>query len=210
MKKIAVVFVAILSIVFGALAQTSTNVAVSSDGGGGGVHQVHPAVTVVTNAPVNNWSYGAGTILMSRYYGTIFGGTFYEGPMSFTDFEAIHKNQFGNFTMVALVGQKLDRLNKFNRDGGNEYDVGVDQTFALGSKAYPVLVDVGAMYLAVHDLRLIQNDDFDETIRLDFPIRADLADGPLFQPYVQAFHYHTIGDGFQNKGWIGYVGLIRN
>ncbi len=161
-----------------------------------------------TNAP--NWSYNAGTILMSKYYGTIFGGTFYDGPMSFTDVNAVRQNRFGNLTFSLMLGQKLDRLRNYNKDGGNEYDAGFDQSFTLGTKAYPILVDVGVLYLAVYDLNKSHDDAFDETIRLDFPIRADLPGGPLFQPYVQAYHFHMVGDGLQEVGWIGFAGLIRN
>ncbi|MBP6858777.1 MAG: hypothetical protein KBC33_03015 [Candidatus Pacebacteria bacterium] len=155
-----------------------------------------------------NWSYNMSTILMSKYYGTIFGGTFYNGPMSFTDLVASRKNAFGNLTFDFSIGQKLDRLTTYNHDGGNEYDLTVDQTFKFGSEKYPVLIDVGAVYLALYNLKDWGDDAFSEYLRVDFPIRGDL-ERPLFQPYAQVYHYHLIND-FRDKGWIGYAGIIRS
>jgi hypothetical protein len=156
------------------------------------------------------WSYSGGTILMSKYYGTIFGGTFYPGPMSFTDFNAVRKNRFGNFTLTGMVGQKLDHLDTYNVDGGNEYDIGFSQTFTFGSARYPVLVDAGALYLFLYDLEQTKGDAFDEAVRFDFPIRADRKSGPLFQPYYQLFHYHTVGSQMKSEGLISYAGVIRD
>lgn len=211
MKKIYAVILAILSIAWTLCASAqmaSTNVAVG-DGGGGGVRQT-PVVVITNTAAASDWSYSAGTIIMSRYYGTIFGGVFYDGPMSFTDVGISYKNSLGRLTYVAMAGQKLDRLGTYNHDGGNEYDTGLDQSFRLGSKAYPVLVDVGMMYLFTHDLSTTKGDAFDETIRVDFPIRADLASGPIIQPYFQEYHYHVVGNEMKDAGWIGYAGLIRD
>lgn len=160
-----------------------------------------------TNSPL---SYNAGVILMSKYYGTIFGGTFYNGPMSFWDANAVYKNRFGDFTATIMAGQKLDRLNTYNVDGGTEYDAGFDQTFTFGGPKYPIKLDVGCLYLFVTDLGKTHDDFFDETIRIDFPIRADRKDGPLVQPYYQIFHYHYVGDGLKDGGWISYAGLIRD
>ncbi len=161
------------------------------------------------NPPV--LTFDVGTILMSKYYGTIFGGTFYDGPMSFTDIAMRWNNGLlkGGMIIDVSIGQKLDRLNKFNQDGGNEYDVSIDQTFKLGGPKYPVLVDIGVTYLALYDLTKLANDAISQTIRLDFPLRADRASGPILQPYIQAYHYNDVG-GLKDQGWIGYVGIIRD
>jgi hypothetical protein len=166
------------------------------------------SVCGIRASETNNWSFSMSTILMSKYYGTIFGGTFYDGPMSFTDLVASRKNAFGNLTVDLSIGQKLDRLNTYNRDGGNEYDLTIDQTFKFGSKRYPVLIDVGVVYLALYDLKDWGDDAFSEYLRMDFPICAD-RELPLFQPYAQVYHYHVV-DGFRDKGWIGYAGIIRS
>jgi hypothetical protein len=156
------------------------------------------------------YSFNAGTILMSKYYGTIFGGTFYDGPMSFTDVNAVFKNRYGSMTATVMAGQKLDRLDTYNRDGGNEYDAGVSQSFRMGSSRFPILLDAGVLYLALYELERTHDDAFDETIRLDFPLFADRTGGAIAQPYIQAFHYHMVGNGMEDKGFIGYAGLIRN
>lgn len=165
--------------------------------------------SITTNTP-SNWSFSAGTLLMTTYYGTIFGGNFYDGPLVFADITANWKNRFGVLVPTIMAGQKLDRLNTYNADGGNEYDIGVDQIFTFGTKAYPIIVDVGIMYLAVTDLTQLRDDFFDETIRVDLPIRADRPDGPIITPYAQIYHYHTMGNDMQDQGWIGYFGLIRD
>ena len=164
-----------------------------------------------TNTPVPLFSGEFGTILMSRYYGTIFGGTFYNGPMSFTDIALKWNNGLLKGAMIIdlSAGQKLDRLNSYNADGGNEYDIALDQTMRFGGEKYPILVDIGTTYLALHNLRLLRDDAWSQTARLDFPIRADLPGGPIVQPYLQAYHYNTLG-GMRDEGWIGYVGLIRD
>lgn len=95
---------------------------------------------------------------MSKYYGTIFGGTFYNGPMSFSDVTAVRNNRFGQFLFNVAIGQKLDRLDTYNEDGGNEYDIGLNQTFKFGNKKFPVLADFGVTYLAVYDLRELKDD----------------------------------------------------
>ncbi len=175
------------------------------------------ATGIGANATTNNavaaeesWHYAISEILMSKYYGTIFGGTFYPGPMSFGDVSASHKSLSGSVTFDLAIGQKLDRIDQFNRDGGNEYDLTIDQTLRFGSKAYPILVDLSLCYLALKDLKDASNDAFDESVRFDFPIRADLPSGPIIQPYFQVYHYHMVGDGLRNEGWIGYCGLIRD
>ncbi len=163
----------------------------------------------VTAVTANPWQYGVSELAMSKYYGSIFGGTFYPGPMSFTDLSASRQNRFGSLTLDLSLGQKLDRLDAYNRDGGNEYDFTVDQTFRFGSKSHPVLIDAGLCYLTVHDLRKMSDDAFEEFVRLDFPIGADRTDGPIFEPYVEIFHYQKVG-GFLDNGWFMYGGAFRD
>jgi hypothetical protein len=170
----------------------------------------HQTPGAATNNPPSPWGFSVSELLMSKYYGTIFGGTFYPGPMSFTDFIASRKNAAGVMTFDLSIGQKLDRLDTYNHDGGNEYDFTVDQTFRFGSKRYPVLVDAGVCYLILFDLKKIGDDALEEFVRIDLPIRADLPDGPLLQPYAEAFHYHMVGDGLRNEGWWTYGGVFRN
>jgi hypothetical protein len=71
-------------------------------------------------------------------------------------------------------------------------------------------VDAGVCYLTVHDLRRTSDDAFEEFVRLDFPIRADLASGPIVEPYVESFHYQKVGDGFRDNGWFMYGGMFRD
>lgn len=156
-----------------------------------------------------DWQFSVGTVLMSTYYGTIFGGNFYDGPMSFTDFNAAKPNGLGVFNVNVAIGQKLNRITEFNMDGGNEYDLAVSQIFTFGPKAFPMKLEVGLSYLAIYDLNLLKNDAFSETVRFDLPILADRANSPIVQPYAQVYHYHDVG-GMRNQGWIGYVGLIRD
>jgi hypothetical protein len=162
-----------------------------------------------TNQVTQTWNFAVSEFLMSWYYGTFFGGTFYPGPMSFTDFIGSRKNSLGTFTVDFAIGQKLDRLNKFNRDGGNEYDLTLDQSLRFGSEAYPVKVDVGVCYLMLTPLEKFGNDAFDEFVRIDLPIQADRKDGPLFTPYAELFHYHRVSD-FSSDGWFWFAGVFRD
>jgi hypothetical protein len=57
----------------------------------------------VIQAP-NQWSYALSELLMSKYYGCIFGGTFYPGPMSFTDIMASRRDAFGSLTFDLSLG----------------------------------------------------------------------------------------------------------
>ena len=179
----------------------------------------HELPGVATNqAPYRLWGYSFSQWIGSKYFGTIFGGTFYPGPMTFTDGAASRQNHFGSFigsqggalTFDLSIGQKLDRLNQYNRDGGNEYDMTIDQTFKFGTNSFQVLADAGVCYLAIHDLNRSTDDAFEEFVRLDFPVMANRPGGPICQFYTEAFHYHKVGNGLQNEGWITYHGIIRN
>lgn len=175
-------------------------------GGYGGL----PTIEIVTNTgPESSWGYQIGTVFMSEYYGTIFGGVFYKGPMSFTDVVASYKDGLGTLTLDLSVGQKLSHMGEFNVDLGNEYDLTIGHSFGLGTAKFPVQLYVGSTYLAVYDLENVADDFVSQTVRLDFPILADRESGPLFQPYAQIYHYNHIG-GFRNEGWIWYAGLIRD
>lgn len=221
MKKILAALIVLIMLATPAFSQVLTNgVTVSyatatspqtaqSDGGHGGAITVTPSSIVNVNTSPD-WSFSAGALFMSKYYGTIFGGTFYDGPMSFWDITGIRKNSLGNFIACVSIGQKLDRLNTFNRDGGTEYDFQVDQTFKLGTEKFPVLVDVGATYLILTDIGHMADDALSETVRLDFPLFANHTNGPILQPYVQIYHYNTVGSGFRDEGFLGYFGLIRD
>ncbi len=176
-----------------------------------GMHaEEHTDPGAVTNNVPSKWGYSMSTLLMSEYYGTIFGGIFYNGPMSFTDFVASHQDSAGFLSFDLSVGQKLDRLNRYNADGGNEYDFTVDHTLTLGSKPWQVLADVGVCYLAVYDLGKIKDDVFEEFVLLKFPLLPNAAGNPLVVPYAEAFHYNDCVDGFHNRGWWTYGGLYRD
>jgi len=178
----------------------------------------HTDPGMATNQPPSQWGYSASLLLMSQYYGTIFGGIFYNGPMSFTDVVASRQNKHNSLMSDSLtlssmtfdlsIGQKLDRLNKYNADGGNEYDFTIDQSFKFGPKSYEILGDAGVCYLALHDLRNVNDDAFEEFVRLDFPIVIG-TNSPVAQPYVEAFHYHDSGT-FHNEGWWTYGGVFRD
>lgn len=164
-----------------------------------------------TNAVCSPWSGSASVIIMSKYYGTIFGGTFYEGPMTFSDLVISHKDKAGVLTFDLSIGQKLDRLNQYNRDGGNEYDLTVDHTLTLGSGCHQLILDGGVCFLALHDLKKLHDDAFEEFLRVDVPIRIDpKSERPLIQAYVEPFHYHRMGDGMHNEGWWLYWGAFRD
>lgn len=169
----------------------------------------HETPGAVTNQP-SPWGYSASVLLTSEYYGSIFGGIFYPGPMSWTDLVASRKDKVGALTFDLSIGQKLDRINQFNRDGGNEYDFTVDHSFSLGSKPWQVLGDAGVCYLALHDLGRIKDDCLEEFVRLDFPVGNDKTGSPIIQPYMEAFHFHDVGDGLHNEGWWTYGGAFRN
>jgi hypothetical protein len=51
--------------------------------------------------------------------------------MSWTDLVASREDKLGALTFDLSIGQKLDRINQFNRDGGNEYDFTIDHSFTL-------------------------------------------------------------------------------
>ena len=159
--------------------------------------------------PSSQWSQSVSELLMSKYYGSIFGGTFYPGPMSFTDFAASRRNLYGSITFDLSLGQKLNRIRKYNQDGGNEYDFTADQSFQLGSKSHPVFVDAGVCYLAVNNLRQMKDDAFEEFVRLDLPLGTSVNHEPVIQPYVEFFHYQTVG-GFKDNGWFTYGGVFRD
>jgi hypothetical protein len=160
--------------------------------------------TFTTKVVAGEWRISAGTILMSKYYGTIFGGTFYNGPMSFTDIRFSKDNKLGTFSLDLSAGQKLDRLDTFNVDGGNEYDVLLNQSMKLG----PAVVTFGLSYLAIYDLNEIENDVFSQDVRVDLPIKFG-AESVAFTPYLQIYHYNEIG-GLSDKGCIGYCGMYRD
>ncbi len=147
----------------------------------------------------NTWSASAGTVIMSEYYGTIFGGTFYEGPMSFTDITFSRENVLGTFSITPTIGRKLDRVNTFNIDGGDEEILAVSQTAHAG----PVLLYGSVYHDAVTDLNEIKGDFLAQTLRVDLPLG-------IVQPYIQAFHYFKYDGGLDDDGWIGYAGLIRD
>jgi len=165
----------------------------------------HEVPGPATNSPPSLWSYRVSELVMSKYFGTIFGGTFYPGPMSFGDFAASHKDRYGQLTFDVSIGQKLDRLDKSNADGGNEYDFTVDHTLKLG----PFNIDAGACYLAVHKLQLLRDDFFEEFGRVDYPIKLN-DKAMLVDVYAEAFHYHVLAGGLRNKGFITYGGIIRD
>jgi hypothetical protein len=155
------------------------------------------------------WSYWTSTFLMSKYYGTYFGGTFYDGPMSFTDFVASRKNHLGAFTVDLSIGQKLDRINQFNKDGGNEYDLTASQTFSFGTKRYPVNCEVGLCYLALHPLENWGDDALSIILRVNVPIRADRPEGAFCEVYAHAYDYRRSGN-MRDDGWFVYGGVFRD
>jgi len=156
------------------------------------------------------WNYSIDELIMSKYYGTIVGGSFYNGPMSFGDIVASHKDGLGSLTFDLSIGQKLDRLDTYNHDGGNEYDFTVDHNFKIGKGQFPVLVDAGVCFLAVHDLSHLKGYFCEQFVRFDLPIMAKREGGPLFQPYVETYHFNTLGNGFENKQWWVYAGAFRD
>jgi hypothetical protein len=170
----------------------------------------HQDPGVATNQPPSQWGYSLSELIQSEYYGTIFGGIFYAGPMSWTDLVASHHDKYGSLTFDLSIGQKLDRLDRYNGDGGNEYDFTIDHTLNIDIGSYQVKADAGVCYLALYDLRDASNDAFEEFCRLDFPIGTNHCGGAFIQPYAEVFHYHEVGYGFHNKGWWTYGGAFRN
>lgn len=158
----------------------------------------------------NKWSFTGSALFMSRYYGTIFGGIFYDGPMYWWDVIGAREDRIGRLTLDLSIGQKMDRLNRFNADGGNEYDFTVTYTFKpIGPKRFPVIFEVSTCFLALVPLQTIKDDAWSKSVRVDFPILADRKEGSLFQPYFQAYHYNAIG-GLGDKGWFLYAGAFRD
>lgn len=159
----------------------------------------------IANGPASSWKFGVSLWLASDYYGTIFGGIFYNGPMSFWDVFGSCSNALGTATIDLSLGQKLDHLDTYNVDGGNEYDLTIDQTFKIG----PFLGDAGICYLALFDLRNMKDDVFEEFVQIDLPIKSK-SGKVIVQPYYKIFHYHVMGNGMEDKGWFMYMGVVRN
>ena len=155
------------------------------------------------NESETTWNYSTSTIVMSRYYGSIVGGIFYPGTMSFTDFAARKNDADGSTGFDLSLGQKLDR-SSYNRDSGNEYDFTVDRMETFGSADFPVKIDLGVCYLAVHDLRQIKDDFLSPYVRLDLPkVR-------FIQPYVTVYRFDRVGNSPEDSGWFFYGGFIRS
>lgn len=156
---------------------------------------------VTTTSP---WEYSASTLVMSKYYGTIVGGIFYDGPMSFTDLVATRKDASGSTRFDLSIGQKLDRLSSYNKDGGNEYDVILGRTQKFGSSETPIfVVDASVTYLALTDMKAAKDDVFSSAIRIDAP------QVEMVQPYVVVTRFDFVGD-VGDPGTFVYAGLMRN
>jgi hypothetical protein len=156
----------------------------------------------IVSAESSSWSYAFNHVSMSKYYGSIVGGIFYDGPMSFTDIIATRKDASGSTYIDLSLGQKLDSLS-FDKDGGNEYDLSVGRTFTLGSADFPVAIDYRLTYLAVHHLRAMKDDVVSNALRVDLP-KVRFA-----QPYLVIYRFDKVGPT-SGSGWFAYGGFQRS
>lgn len=152
----------------------------------------------VSRAKDDSWKYSASTLLMSQYYGTMVGGIFYPGAMSFTDVVASRGNSIGTVRFDLSVGQKLDKF-EWDKDGGSEIDFTVGQATRFG----PVNVDASFCYLALYDLNKIKGDCVSSTVRFDVPTVKPI------QPYLIVTRFDLVGS-VPGSGTLIYGGFIRN
>jgi len=148
------------------------------------------------------WNYSFNHISMSQYYGSIVGGIFYDGPMSFTDIIAKREDLFGTTYVDVSIGQKLDHVRSFNKDGGNEYNLMLGRTLALDSGDIKLNFDYCLTYLAVHNLGHLKDDVVSNNIRID------VTNTLFVQPYLVIYRFDTVGKT-PGSGWFVYGGVQR-
>lgn len=147
------------------------------------------------------WDKTVSTQIMSKYYGDIFADIFYNGPMSFTKISGQRTDPLGATYVDLNVGQKLDRLSSYNKDGGNEYDFDVGRKVVFDT-GLPVTADMKVTYLATHNLRRSGDDFISQSLQLS------VADTPFVQPYISFFRFDTLGKT-SGSGWFVYGGFTR-
>jgi hypothetical protein len=147
------------------------------------------------NTP-SQYSWSVNALFMSKYYGSIVGGIFYDGPMSFTGLTLTRKDAHdtvfgrdGANRASVTIGQKLDD-SSFDVDSGNEYDFAIGRSATLGPEEFPIQYDAGITFLVVHPLGHLNNDVLNPAVTLSLPKM------PLVVPYVTVYQFEILnGNG---------------
>jgi hypothetical protein len=145
--------------------------------------------------------------IASRYWGSTVGGIFYSGgPVNFTDLITTKDDKWGSTYLLVGMVNPLDTL-KWDHNGGTEYYAGIGRTLSLwkgGDKNLPLLnVNALVMYDAISRIKQFDNDVIQQKLRLDLP-RV-----PVFQPYVEGYHWFPSGDNSPPTGFFGRLGIHR-
>src|SRR5574343_1545540 len=133
--------------------------------------------------------------VLSKYYGSIIGGIFYDAPLVFSE---LNINCSG--TYVDLWASRPITNRKYNQNGGDEYDLTIGKSFQINRL---MRGDVGGTYLAVYPLSHGNGHIYTLQGRLDFNTK-------VVQPYVQYFHFGKTGRTSPPSGEFFYAGIQRN
>jgi hypothetical protein len=148
------------------------------------------------------WETTLSTTLMTRYYGTIVGGIFYSGPMSFTTLGTAREDLLGSTRFAFTVGRKLDSFRHDSRDGGHENGISFNRR--LSKSSFPVNVDIGFVYQMLGRLNRSADDVLQSYAKVAFT-RV-----PGIEPYVQFCQFNRVGQSSIDPGWFLYGGFIRS
>ncbi len=153
------------------------------------------------------YSYNLSSMVLSKYYGSIVGGIFYNRPLVFNDLMISRSDKAGSTYVDLWMSRPVTNLD-WNRNGGDEYDFVLGRTLDLGKKKVDgqptVRLDIAGTYLAVHPLTRFNGHVFTVATRADFP------QVPVVQPYAMWYHFGKVGQNSPPAGEFFYGGLLRN
>ena len=105
------------------------------------------------------YSYNLSSMVLSKYYGSIVGGIFYNRPLVFNDLMISRSDKAGSTYVDLWMSRPVTNLD-WNRNGGDEYDFVLGRTLDLGKKKVDgqptVRLDIAGTYLAVYPPDSIQ------------------------------------------------------
>jgi len=139
--------------------------------------------------------------ILSKYYGSIIGGIFYDDWVTFQDIGIARMDKKGT-TYVDLWASRPITNTAYNKNWGDEYDVVVGRSMPLAKGK--VRLDIAGTYLVVNNLERINDDIATGKIRLDFP------KVPHLQPYAEVYRFIEVGPKSPSGGSFIYLGLLHD
>lgn len=135
----------------------------------------------------------------SKYWGSIVGGVFYDGPVLWSDLSISLPDKAGVTSVGLWVCRPLDSL-RYNKNFGDEYDAYVSQSYKVGKD---LVLSGTVSYQAIYDLANFADDLVLLAVRVDAP------SVPFAQPYICFNEFVGWSDSASLSGWFIYGGLQR-